>query len=177
MRIPSWVAAAAWRWPSAGRLASWTPEAAAPLLQLQQEILGWRAHVAPSATLPSASQNNCSKHNGKKEKEIKLVSKSYLDLRIPTADTTPVHNEHLTQKKITVVSLFFFVVFFLMQKSDQTPEVFKKRLLARLACVRVRAWGGARGCVQGRAGKEMWPWTLCMTGPFSKTKKSDIPFH
>lgn len=26
-------------------------------------------------------------------------------------------------------------------------------------------------CGQGRTGKEIWPWTLCLTGPFSKVKK------
>ncbi len=42
-------------------LASWTPEVAVLLLQRQRGILGWRAHAAPSATLLSASQSNCSK--------------------------------------------------------------------------------------------------------------------
>lgn len=43
------------------RLVSVTPGAAEQLPLQQQGILGWEARAAPSATLPSAFQSNCSK--------------------------------------------------------------------------------------------------------------------
>lgn len=43
------------------RLVSVTPGVAEQLPLQRQGILGWEAHVAPSATLLSASQSNCSK--------------------------------------------------------------------------------------------------------------------
>ena len=58
-------------------LASWKPEAAVLLLQRQRGILGWQAHVAPSATLLSASQSNCSK--AKKERNLASCD-SHLEL-------------------------------------------------------------------------------------------------
>lgn len=58
----------------------------------------------------------------------------------------------------------------LLSESTVIVRVFV-RVHTQCVCV----WG------QERAGKEIWPWTLCLTGPFSKEeekrKRSDIPFH
>lgn len=165
------MAVAVWRWPSGEHLASWTPEAAVRLLQRQRGILGWRARAAPSATRLSASQSNCSKWR----KERNLAScDSYLELMNhitveiipstlcikrcgvakPNTKETKI-GEHYSQSQ---ASYFFYVQ--LWAKVQSLWECLS-------ACMRVCPW--AR-----RAGKEIWPWTLCLTGPFSKKKKKVI---
>lgn len=55
-----------------------------------------------------------------------------------------------------------------------TPEQkYSHRESVRMhVSVSLCVWAG-----EGRAGREIWPWTLCLTGPFSKIKRSDILFH
>ncbi len=59
---------------------------------------------------------------------------------------------------VNLTHLFFFTYNF-EQKYSHCESV----CLHACECVCV--------CGQGRAGNEIWPWTLCLTGPFSKVKK------
>ena len=144
------------------------------LLQRQRGILGWRAHAAPSATLLSASQSNCSKQR----KERNLAScDSYLELmnhitveiipstpRIkrcgvakPNTKETKI-GEHYSQSQAS----FFFLLCTTLCKSTVIVRVF--------VCVHVSVCVSVEGWERNLALDFMPDW------PIFKKKKSDIPF-
>lgn len=152
------MGAAVWRWPSGVHLASWTPEAAVPLPQRQQGILGWRARVAPSATPPSASRSSCWKGT----RHIRLVVILIYSFGVTSSRRGSRRVEW--EKRI--------------QKESQTGQhhslllpctTLKKSTVIVRVFASICVWAG-EGWERNLALDFMPDW------PIFKSKKSDIPF-
>lgn len=102
------------------RLVSVTPGAAGQQLQQQQGILGWEVHVAPSATLLSASQSSCSKQRQREQ---------WLD--------------GILIQSLTIASRFIIRRGACSRKTERTPKSHVSRLSPAFSKAQLRSRGTA----------------------------------
>lgn len=164
------MGAAVWTWPSAAHPASGTPGAAGPRRRRRRGILGWRARAAPSATRLSASQSNCSE--AKKGRDMWPAANLIWSMRIPS-------QSRLFPSTLCVCGGWGGGVVGVWGQQKKTwnwehgsqfPSFLVLRTTLRKSAVLVKVFVLVRVtvCGQRRDWKEIWPWTLHLTGQLSE---------